>query len=42
MRVELDAIASLRTGIAFDRRTLDVPGMVTAAIVRAVRRGFLE
>ncbi|WP_342216353.1 hypothetical protein [Nocardia cyriacigeorgica] len=39
---QADAIASLLTGIAFDRLTLEVPAMDTAAIARAVLRGFLE
>lgn len=39
---QVDAIASLLTGIAFDRLTLDVPAMDTAAVARAVLRGFLE
>ncbi|MGK8464131.1 TetR/AcrR family transcriptional regulator [Nocardia cyriacigeorgica] len=38
----VDAIASLLTGVAFDRLTLDVPAMDTAAVARAVLRGFLE
>ncbi|MEV4109399.1 TetR family transcriptional regulator [Nonomuraea sp. NPDC049695] len=39
---QVDAIASLLTGIAFDRLTLDVPAMETPAIARALLRGFLD
>jgi AcrR family transcriptional regulator len=38
---QVDAIASLLTGLAFDRITLDVPAMDTTAIARAVLRGLL-
>ncbi|MBF6439464.1 TetR/AcrR family transcriptional regulator [Nocardia cyriacigeorgica] len=39
---QVDAIASLLTGMAFDRLTLDVPEMDTAEAASAVLRGFFE
>ncbi|GAB3967589.1 TetR family transcriptional regulator [Actinoallomurus acanthiterrae] len=39
---QVDAIASLLTGLAFDRLTLEVPVMDTTVIARAVLRGVLE
>ncbi|MFD8247977.1 TetR/AcrR family transcriptional regulator [Nocardia sp. NPDC059691] len=39
---QIDAIVSLLTGVALDRLALDVPALDTAAIVRAILRGFLE
>jgi hypothetical protein len=38
----VDAIASLLTGLAFDRLTLEVPAMDTTVIARAVLCGVLE